>query len=98
MADYYVRRGGNQAGPFTEARLMKLAASGKIRRDDVIRTGDKSTAPRTSKGYSQETILQRKRNSLTWSHMTTRLLMQNGVEPRYLLIGKTRNSFKRWPG
>jgi len=39
-ADYFVRRGNDERGPTTAARLRELAAHGKLSQDDVIRRGE----------------------------------------------------------
>ena len=40
MATYYVKRGGKQNGPMAGGALKKLATSGKLRKDDLIREGE----------------------------------------------------------
>ncbi len=39
-ADYFVRRGNEERGPTTSARIRELAAAGKLSKDDAIRRGE----------------------------------------------------------
>ena len=40
MANWYVKRGSETAGPLTQNRIKELAAQGKIEETDLIRKGD----------------------------------------------------------
>lgn len=44
MAKWHVIRGGKEHGPFEDAQLKKLAATGKLKRDDLVRQTDATTA------------------------------------------------------
>jgi len=43
MAQWHILRNGNEHGPFDDARLKQLAASGKLNPDDLVRRDDATT-------------------------------------------------------
>ncbi len=43
MAQWHILRNGNEHGPFDDARLKKLASSGKLNPDDLVRRDDATT-------------------------------------------------------
>lgn len=43
MAQWHIIRDGNEHGPFDDAKLKKLASSGKLKPDDLVRRDDATT-------------------------------------------------------
>lgn len=60
MAKWYIKRNGNEAGPFETAQLKQLAEKGKVKSDDLIRRDDQEAWHRAEsvKGLLSERVEQ----------------------------------------